>query len=263
MLELPRVKGHLRFRGVSFRYGSGRESNTLERLDLEFAPGEVVALVGPSGCGKSTLVRLLLRLHDPSEGTVSIDGYNLRDVTPESVRGQIGMVTQETQLFSGTVFDNIACGRPVTEQAVVRAAQLAGAYDFVTELPYGFQTLVGERGLTLSGGQRQRVIIARALVTDPRILIFDEATAALDPLAEQAIHDRLRDIVRGRTTLIISHRLQTLQHADRIVVMNEGRISQMGTHESLMSAQGKLYSALAQATPNWKRHGAEVGHGGE
>jgi len=263
VLELPQVKGHIRFRGVSFRYGTGRESNTLERLDLEFAPGEVVALVGPSGCGKSTLVRLLLRLHDPGEGTVSIDGYNLRDVTPESVRGQIGMVTQETQLFSGTVFDNIACGRPVTEEAVVRAARLAGAYDFVTELPYGFQTLVGERGLTLSGGQRQRVIIARALVTDPRILIFDEATAALDPLAEQAIHDRLRDIVRGRTTLIISHRLQTLQHADRIVVMNEGRISQMGTHESLMSAQGKLYSALAQATPNWKRHGAEGAHGGD
>jgi ABC-type multidrug transport system fused ATPase/permease subunit len=249
----------VRFRGVLFRYGTKpQERPTLSRIDLELAAGEIVALVGPSGCGKSTLVRLLLRLHDPTEGTVSIDGYNLRDVTPESVRSQVGLVTQDIQLVSGTIYENIACGRAVSEEAVMDAARLAGAYEFISELPYGFLTLVGERGLSLSGGQRQRIVIARALVTNPRVLIFDEATAALDPLSEQLIHERLREIVRGRTTIIISHRIQTLQHADRIIVMNEGRIVQMGTHDALIAAGGKLYNALASATPDWKRAPEEV-----
>jgi HlyB family type I secretion system ABC transporter len=259
VVDLPAIQGNVRFRGVLFRYGTKpQERPTLSRIDLELAAGEIVALVGPSGCGKSTLVRLLLRLHDPTEGTVSIDGYNLRDVTPESVRSQVGLVTQDIQLVSGTIYENIACGRAVSEEAVMDAARLAGAYEFISELPYGFLTLVGERGLSLSGGQRQRIVIARALVTNPRVLIFDEATAALDPLSEQLIHERLREIVRGRTTIIISHRIQTLQHADRIIVMNEGRIVQMGTHDALIAAGGKLYNALASATPDWKRAPEEV-----
>jgi ATP-binding cassette, subfamily B, bacterial HlyB/CyaB len=253
VLDLPRVVGSIRFQRASLSERIGERTITiLKRIELEIAPGEVVAIVGPSGSGKSSLARLILRMSDPTEGAVSIDGYNLRDVTPSSIREQVGYVTQDTQLFSGTVLENIACGRAVSNDAVIKSAMLAGAYDFIQGLPYGLHTQVGERGVPLSGGERQRIVIARALVTDPKILIFDEATAALDPLSERMIHESLRRITSGRTTLIISHRIQAIQHVDRTIVMNEGGVSQVGSHASLAAVDGKLYAALVGAVPTWQ-----------
>ncbi|MEZ4236985.1 MAG: ATP-binding cassette domain-containing protein [Myxococcota bacterium] len=254
VLVLPPVRGHIAFRDVSFAYHPD-DPPVLSQIDLEIAPGEIVGIVGRSGCGKSTLVRLLLRLHDPQRGEILVDGHALRDVTLVSLRLQVGIVTQDTSLLSGTVYDNIAAGRDVSEHDVVRAAEVAGADAFVRRLPYGYNTRVGERGLPLSGGQRQRLVLARALVGDPRILIFDEATAALDPLSEQEIHEALQRVVRGRTTLIVSHRIKTLEHVDPIVVLDRGRIVEEGTPAALL-AQGGAYHRLATAAPGWAEDGA-------
>ena len=254
VMSLPDVRGHLVFEDVSFHYPRDAKEKSkwaLEHCSFEIQPGEVVAVCGRSGCGKSTLVSLLLRLFDPQEGQVWIDGFNLRDVTPESVREQFGMVTQEVTLFAGTIFDNIACGRGVSEEAVVAAGRLAGVEEFVSDLPYGYHTLIGERGLKLSGGQHQRIVIARALVTDPKILIFDEATASLDPLSESLVHGRLQRVIAGRTTIVISHRLSSLENADRILVMDKGRIVEAGQHDSLMARDG-LYTSLVAARPAWR-----------
>jgi ABC-type multidrug transport system fused ATPase/permease subunit len=221
---------------------------------VRIAPGEVVGIVGKSGCGKSTLARLLLRFHEPTSGRILLDGFHLRDLNAQALRRQIGLVTQHAYLYSGTIRENIICGRDdVPEESLIRAAQAAGAYGFISDLPYGFETKVGEQGLQLSGGQAQRIAIARALCTDPRILIFDEATAALDPLVERDIHEGLREIIRGRTTLIIAHRLHTLRHADRILVFDQGRLIEQGRHDSLMAKQG-LYFQMFTASPDW--HGA-------
>lgn len=259
-IDLPRVRGCVEFQAVAFSYEDDckeAQKYVLDNVSFRAEPGQVIAVVGRSGCGKSTLMRILLRMHEPTRGAVRIDGYNLRDVTQESIRTQIGLVTQTTDLLSATIHDNITCGRWVSGEAVIRAAKLAGAYDFITELPYGFQTQVGERGLQLSGGQRQRIIIARALVTNPRILLFDEATASLDPLSERDIHQQLQKIVQGRTTFMISHRLQSVRHADRILVMEQGKIVEAGTHQELIQQQG-LYHALATASPEWTKENGHV-----
>ncbi len=255
MIELHEPLGDIRMENLSFRYSSDPKDgsrNVIDDLNLRIAPGEVLGIVGRSGCGKSTLARLLLRFEEPSCGRITLDGIHLRDLDPRSLRRQIGLVTQEAVLYSGTIRDNIVCGRDdVTEDDMVRAAQAAGAYQFISELPYGFETRIGDQGMKLSGGQSQRIVIARALCTNPRILIFDEATAALDPLVERDIHEGLREVIRGRTTIIIAHRLHTLRRADRIVVLDRGRLVEQGTHEALMNAGG-LYRRMYTASPDWQ-----------
>lgn len=254
LIELPRQTAHVVFDNVSFRYDGedpkASDKWALRNISIELKPGEVVGVVGVSGCGKSTLVRLLLRLHDPQIGQITINGCNLRDVTRHSLRSQIALVTQEVNIFQGTVYNNIACGRSIDPEKVIAAARIAGAYDFIQELPYGFHTRIGDRGLQLSGGQKQRIIIARALVGSPGMLVFDEAMAALDPVSESQIHERLRQIMNDRTTLIITHRIQSLQHADRILVIDKGEIAQNGTHDQLIAQDGP-YRELAFAMPSW------------
>ncbi|MCB9545633.1 MAG: peptidase domain-containing ABC transporter [Myxococcales bacterium] len=249
------LRGEIELAGVTFRYhGDPKDAGKqiLADVDLHLRPGEVVGVVGRSGCGKSTLARLLLRFHEPTSGVIRFDGIDARDLDPESLRSQIGLVTQEAFLYQASVRENVACGREgVTDEAIVAAVQAAGAYEFISELPFGFDTQVGERGLQLSGGQRQRLVIARALCTDPRVLIFDEATAALDPMIEAEIHERLRTVTAGRTTLIIAHRLHTLQHVDRIVVLDRGRVIEQGPHAALL-AQGGLYAQMWAAAPRWE-----------
>src|SRR5690606_15533670 len=216
-VTLPRVRGEVSLEGVTFAYEPGEV--VLHDVSLTVEPGEVVALVGPSGAGKTTLVNLLPRFYDPAEGTVRIDGYDVRQVNLQSLRDQIGLVPQETVLFAGTIADNIAAGRTdVTRAEIEEAARLANADEFIRRLPEGYDTMVGERGLTLSGGQRQRIAIARAILKDPRILIMDEATSALDVESERLIRDAMARIRQNRTTLIIAHRASTVRMADRIVV---------------------------------------------
>jgi len=211
--------------------------------------------VGRSGCGKSTLARLLLRFFEPTGGAIRFDGVNAGDLHLNTLRSQIGLVTQEAFLYQASIRENIACGRDVSDEDVLRAAQAAGAYEFISEMPFGFDTQVGERGLQLSGGQQQRLVIARALCTDPRILIFDEATAALDPVTEAEIHQRLQQVTHGRTTIIIAHRLHTLQHADRIIVLDRGRVVEQGPHAALLAQDG-VYARMWHAAPRWE--GTEV-----
>jgi ABC-type multidrug transport system fused ATPase/permease subunit len=258
-LELPALRGAIRFDNVSFRYSNDPKDasrNVIESLDLTLAPGEVVGIVGRSGCGKSTLSRLLLRFHEPTSGQILLDGFHLRDLNAQALRRQIGLVTQHAFLYDTTIRENIICGRnDVTDEDLIRAAKAAGAYEFISQLPYGFETKIGEQGLQLSGGQAQRIAIARALCTNPRILIFDEATAALDPLVERDIHEGLREVIRGRTTLIIAHRLHTLRRADRILVFDQGRLIEQGSHDALMARQG-LYWRMFTASPDW--HGGEA-----
>jgi len=220
------------------------EDWVLQDVDLTLAPGEVVALVGPSGAGKSTLASLLPRFFDPQRGAVRLGGVDLRDADPHEVRAHVGLVPQETQLFSGTVADNVRYGRPDASEAELRAAaDAAHASGFVGALPDGWATRVGERGLRLSGGQRQRIAIARALLKDPAVLVLDEATSSLDSESEALIQDALDVLMRGRTSLVIAHRLSTVVGADRIVVMDGGRIVQVGRHERLVTADG-LYRTL-------------------
>lgn len=241
---IPQPKGEVRFEAVSFRYGDRGEVEVLRDISLVARPGEVIALVGPSGAGKSTLVSLIPRFYDPTAGRILLDGVDLRDWPLRALRAQIGIVPQETQLFSGTIRENIRYGRPeATDDEVEAAARAANAHEFIATFPRGYDTVVGERGIKLSGGQRQRVAIARALLKNPRILILDEATSSLDSESEALVQEALVRLMRGRTTFVIAHRLSTVREADRILVLDDGKIVQEGTHEALL-AQGGLYRDL-------------------
>ena len=233
--ELPPGPGGIRFEGVTFGYASDRP--VLEQIDLELAPGRTVALIGHTGSGKTTLAALVPRFYDASEGRIVVDGADVRDVTRRSLRREIGVISQDPFLFSATVRENIAFGvLDATDEQVERAARAAQAHEFVEQLPQGYDTIIGERGITLSGGQRQRLAIARALVIDPRILILDDATASVDATTEAKIREGLAEAMRGRTTIIIAHRLSTIALADEIVVLEHGRIAARGTQAELLTS---------------------------
>jgi ABC-type multidrug transport system fused ATPase/permease subunit len=232
---LPDGPGHIRLEGVEFGYEPGRP--VLRDVDLDVAAGSTVALIGPTGCGKTTLTALIPRFYDVGAGRVTVDGADVRDVKLDSLRADVGIVSQDTFLFSTTVAENIAYGTPAaTPEEIVRAARQAQAHEFICDLPDGYETRVGERGLTLSGGQRQRIAIARALLMNPRILILDDATASVDATTEAKIKLALREVMKGRTTLIIAHRLSTISLAERVVVLEAGRIVAQGTHADLIEA---------------------------
>ena len=246
-IALPAFRERVRFENVSFSYtgANGSEPEILHHVNLETRAGEVVAIVGSSGAGKTTLVNLIPRFFDVTAGAIKLDGHDIRDVTLASLRAQIGVVTQETILFNDTVRNNVAYGQPhVTEEAVVEAAKAALAHDFILRLPDGYNTIIGEKGLRLSGGERQRIAIARALLKNAPILILDEATSALDTESEALVQGALQNLISGRTVFVIAHRLTTVRHADRIVVLEGGHITDSGTHEDLLTRLGtyrKLY----------------------
>ncbi|MHB8758309.1 MAG: ABC transporter ATP-binding protein, partial [Bacillota bacterium] len=243
-LDLAAVDGHVRFERVSFSYGG--EAPVLQDINLDAPPGTLIALLGTTGSGKTSIVDLIPRFYEVSAGRVLVDGRDVRGVTLNSLRRNIGMALQETFLFSASIRENLAYGHPdATDEQIIAAAKAAQAHDFIMELPQGYETMVGERGIGLSGGQKQRVAIARAIVTDPRILILDDSTSSVDMETEHLIHLALREVMRNRTTFVIAHRLSTVKHADEIIVLEEGRIVERGRHEELLRIGGhykRIYS---------------------
>lgn len=253
---LLEVKGGIRFDHVSFEYPDDHNS-VLENISLTIRPGEKIALVGPSGGGKTTLCNLIPRFYDTTDGSIYIDGQELKGITLQSLRTNIGIVQQDVYLFSGTVYENISYGNPeASREDVIRAAQMAGAHEFIQALKDGYATYVGERGVKLSGGQKQRISIARVFLKNPAILILDEATSALDNESEHLVSQSLERLAEGRTTLTIAHRLTTIQNADRILVLSEGRIQEEGSHRELLEKQG-IYCQLYQAAQEQGRDIAE------
>jgi subfamily B ATP-binding cassette protein MsbA len=241
-IDIPPINGQVQLSHVGFAYDP--RLPVLSDVSFQVQPGEVVAIVGPTGSGKTTLVNLLHRFYDPTEGVLTIDGYDLRTVRLESLYREIALVPQETILFGGTILDNIRYGRAnATDEEVFVASRVANAHGFITSLPDGYHTIVGEKGVNLSGGQRQRLAIARAVLKNPRILLLDEATSALDSESERVVQDALERLMAGRTTFVVAHRLTTIQRADRILVLNKGRIVEQGTHATLMERKG-LYRYL-------------------
>ena len=257
--QLPPLKGRVQFDGVTFRYRPDAPP-VLDALSLDVAPGQVIGIVGRSGCGKSTLTKLVQRLYSPEQGRVLIDGVDISMIDAAQLRRQIGVVLQENLLFNRSVRENIAIADPAAPiESVMQAAQLAGAHEFISELPQGYDTIVGEQGSSLSGGQRQRIAIARALFTNPRILILDEATSALDFESEAILQRNMAAICKGRTVLIIAHRLSSVRGAHRIIAMNRGRIVEQGSHEQLIEVPGGVYASLWKAQSGVAKEASEAG----
>jgi ATP-binding cassette subfamily B protein len=244
-VALPDLRGDIRFEGVYFRYGGSETSYVLENINLDVKPGELIAIVGRSGSGKTTLAKLLVGFYTPTEGKLTVDGYDINVIDKEYYRAQVGYVMQTNLLFSGTIAENIASGDDSPDRRrIEEVAKRADAHGFISKMPLGYEQTVGERGMGLSGGQMQRLCIARALYHDPRLLVFDEATSALDTQSESNIMASMDDILQGRTAVIIAHRLSTIMRADKILVLYEGKVVEQGRHEELVERRGMYYELV-------------------
>jgi ATP-binding cassette subfamily B protein len=250
-IELVQVKGEISFKNVSYKY-CDTTTDVFSNIDLEVKEGQYMALVGPSGVGKTTMCSLIPRFYDVTSGQITIDGIDIRNVSLKSLRKNIGIVQQDVYLFAGTVMDNIRYGKmEATDEEIIEAAKNANAHEFIMELPNGYDTYIGQRGIKLSGGQKQRLSIARVFLKNPPILIFDEATSALDNESEKVVQESLEKLARNRTTFVIAHRLSTIRNAENIIVLTEEGIKEKGTHEELLSLNG-IYAGLYHMTERRK-----------